>query len=202
MQVKLGTWVAGLKSTPIGTVQWAGGYTDFSKAPFLGYYKSISIVDYAGADAPTSDSVTEYIYGDHTGSWESIKVVKGDGSDDNTSSSAPASKTKTSAAGSSTAASSSSKAASTTAAGTTAETTAAQTTAAQTTAAETTVATSTPTSKVSGGGSGNGTVSQPTGSSKPSAPPTIPHNAGSRGVAAIGSVLAVGAGIAFAQFLL
>ncbi|PTB64581.1 glycoside hydrolase family 16 protein, partial [Trichoderma citrinoviride] len=73
MQVKLGTWVAGRKDAPTGTVEWAGGYTDFSKAPFVGYYKSISIVDYAGADAPTSKSVKEYIYGDHSGSWQSIK---------------------------------------------------------------------------------------------------------------------------------
>ncbi|KAM0249867.1 hypothetical protein ACHAQJ_008841 [Trichoderma viride] len=208
MQIKLGTWVAGRKDAPVGTVEWSGGYTDFSKAPFLGYYKSISIVDYAGADGPTSESVTEYIYGDHSGSWQSIKVEQGNGSDDSsdsTSSAAPtSSKTKTSAAHTSAPASSSaasSDASSTTAAGTTA---AAQTTGSPT-QAETTFATSTPTvtKSSSGGSAGNGTGSaQPTGSSKPSAPPTIPGSAGSRSVAAIGSVFAVGAGIALAQFLL
>ncbi|VUC27476.1 unnamed protein product [Clonostachys rosea] len=81
-EIKIGTWVAGGKDSPEGTVEWAGGRTDFSKGPFDAYYKSISIVDYAGGDAPTKDSIKEYVFGDKTGSWESIKVVKGDGADD------------------------------------------------------------------------------------------------------------------------
>ncbi|KAK7223494.1 hypothetical protein V2G26_011497 [Clonostachys chloroleuca] len=81
-EVKIGTWVAGGKDSPEGTVEWAGGRTDFSKGPFDAYYKSISIIDYAGGDAPTKDSIKEYVYGDKTGSWESIKVVKGDSADD------------------------------------------------------------------------------------------------------------------------
>uniref|UniRef100_A0A0B7K6L4 Crh-like protein n=1 Tax=Bionectria ochroleuca TaxID=29856 RepID=A0A0B7K6L4_BIOOC len=81
-EVKIGTWVAGGKDSPEGTVEWAGGRTDFSKGPFDAYYKSISIIDYAGGDAPTKDSIKEYVYGDKTGSWESIKIVKGDGADD------------------------------------------------------------------------------------------------------------------------
>ncbi|KAG9253745.1 glycoside hydrolase family 16 protein [Emericellopsis atlantica] len=82
MEVKIGTWVAGGKNSAKGTVEWAGGYTDFDKAPFNAYYKSISIVDYAGGDAPTTDDIKEYVWTDHTGSYESIKVVKGDGSSD------------------------------------------------------------------------------------------------------------------------
>jgi beta-glucanase (GH16 family) len=82
MEIKIGTWVAGGKNSAKGTVEWAGGYTDFSKAPFNAYYKSISIVDYAGGDAPTKDEIKEYVWTDKTGSWESIKVVKGDGSSD------------------------------------------------------------------------------------------------------------------------
>ncbi|KAL7790451.1 glycoside hydrolase family 16 protein [Trichoderma ceciliae] len=200
MQVKLGTWVAGRKDAPQGTVEWAGGYTDFSKAPFLGYYKSISIVDYAGADAPTSKSVKEYIYGDKTGSWQSIQVKLGDGGDDSgdstSSSAAPSSsKTKTSAAHSSTPASSTDVP----------STTAAETTAAASTEAQSTFVTAAPTvsKPTSGGSTGNATISvQPTGSSKPTPPPTVPGSAGSRSVAAIGSVFAVGAGIALAQFFL
>ena len=80
MQVKLGTWVAGRKDAPEGTVQWSGGKVDWSQAPFNGYYKSISIVDYAGKDAPATGAVKEYIYGDNSGSWESIKVATGNGS--------------------------------------------------------------------------------------------------------------------------
>ncbi|KAF7562255.1 hypothetical protein G7046_g1883 [Stylonectria norvegica] len=75
MQIKLGSWVAGSPDAAPGTVTWAGGLTDFSQAPFVGYYKSISVVDYAGGDFPTSKSVTEYIYGDQSGSWQSIQAV-------------------------------------------------------------------------------------------------------------------------------
>ena len=75
MQIKLGTWCAGRPDAAEGTVQWAGGMTDFSQAPFKAYYKSISIVDYAGGDAPTTKSVREYIYGDHSGNHGSIKTV-------------------------------------------------------------------------------------------------------------------------------
>uniref|UniRef100_A0A8H7K4U5 GH16 domain-containing protein n=1 Tax=Bionectria ochroleuca TaxID=29856 RepID=A0A8H7K4U5_BIOOC len=76
MEVKLGTWVAGLPSASPGTVQWAGGMTDFSKAPFDAWYKSIKIVDYAGGSAPTTDNVKEYVFGDRSGSFGSIQIVK------------------------------------------------------------------------------------------------------------------------------
>lgn len=75
MQVKLGTWVAGRPDAEEGTVIWAGGMADFSQGPFSGYYKSISIVDYAGGDAPTTKSVKEYIYGDQSGSYQSIRTA-------------------------------------------------------------------------------------------------------------------------------
>ncbi|KAG5954293.1 hypothetical protein E4U32_005244 [Claviceps aff. humidiphila group G2b] len=82
MQIKLGTWCAGGKNSPEGTRIWAGGFTDFSKAPFNAFYKSISIVDYAGKDSPAKGGVKEYVYGDRSGSWESIKVVAGTSSSD------------------------------------------------------------------------------------------------------------------------
>ena len=82
MEVKIGTWVAGRKDAPEGTVEWAGGYAQWDQAPFDAHYKSISIVDYAGGDSPTEDSIKEYVFGDKSGSWESIKVIKGDGSSD------------------------------------------------------------------------------------------------------------------------
>ncbi|KAG5980117.1 hypothetical protein E4U55_004366 [Claviceps digitariae] len=85
MQVKLGTWCAGGQNSPPGTREWAGGYTDFSKAPFNAFYKSITIVDYAGKDSPAKGGVKEYIYGDMSGSWQSIKVVGGSSSDDSSS---------------------------------------------------------------------------------------------------------------------
>lgn len=73
MQVKLGTWVAGRQDAAPGTVQWAGGMADWSKAPFVAYYKSIIITDYAGGDGP-GRGANQYIYGDKSGSWQSIRV--------------------------------------------------------------------------------------------------------------------------------
>jgi beta-glucanase (GH16 family) len=83
MQIKMGTWVAGGSTSPEGTAEWAGGYTDFDAAPFDAIYKSISIVDYAGGSAPSSSSVREYVYGDRTGDYESIELVGGSGSGNN-----------------------------------------------------------------------------------------------------------------------
>ncbi|KAF4994609.1 hypothetical protein FGRMN_5678 [Fusarium graminum] len=75
MQVKLGTWVAGGKNSNEGTREWAGGYTDFKQAPFDAYYRSVTIVDYAGKDAPgLAKNAKEYVWTDKSGSWESIKV--------------------------------------------------------------------------------------------------------------------------------
>lgn len=72
MQIKLGTWVAGRKDAPEGTVEWAGGYTDFTKAPFVAYYKSITIQDYSnGVDGATYYSWSE----GSDGSYESINVL-------------------------------------------------------------------------------------------------------------------------------
>jgi len=92
MEVKIGTWVAGRKDAPKGTVDWAGGYADFSKGPSNAYYKSISITDYQGNKG--AKGAKQYVYGDRTGSWESI-VIKTDGGDDDTSSSASKTATKT-----------------------------------------------------------------------------------------------------------
>ncbi|KAK5987802.1 putative glycosidase crf1 [Cladobotryum mycophilum] len=179
MQVKLGTWVAGRKDAPEGTVQWAGGYTDFSKAPFLGYYKSISIVDYAGADGPTSKSVKEYIYGNHSGTWQSIEVVNGDGSsddgDDNTTTTTKGSSTQTTAH--------------------TSTGTQTSSDASTTTGTQTTLSTSVPVV------TGNSTLPAGTGKGGPK-PSTVPHNAGARSAVAVGSVLAAGAGILFAHLFL
>ncbi|KAI1341283.1 concanavalin A-like lectin/glucanase domain-containing protein [Xylariaceae sp. FL0016] len=72
-QIKLGTWDAGSSTAAEGTVQWAGGLTDFSQAPFIGYYKSISIQDYAGPDGTAN--AKEYVWNSGSdGSYESITV--------------------------------------------------------------------------------------------------------------------------------
>ncbi|KAI8965158.1 glycoside hydrolase family 16 protein [Daldinia sp. FL1419] len=90
MQIKLGTWVAGRSDAPEGTVQWAGGKTDFSQAPFIAYYKSLTIQDYSNG----VKNAEKYVWADGSdGSYQSIKVVTGDGKDDDTTSSSSASST-------------------------------------------------------------------------------------------------------------
>lgn len=103
MQIKLGTWVGGRDDKPAGTVEWAGGLANFDEAPFLGYYRRITITDYMGGDGTPGSGAkeaTEYEWTDHSGSAESIKVIAdGKSSDDDkttTSSSATKSATKSS----------------------------------------------------------------------------------------------------------
>ncbi|MBE3043335.1 family 16 glycosylhydrolase [Candidatus Bathyarchaeota archaeon] len=77
MQIKLGTWAGGHPDNDPGTIEWAGGATDFKAAPFTGWYKSIKVVDYCGG----KDGAEEYVWTDGSGTQESIEVVggKGDG---------------------------------------------------------------------------------------------------------------------------
>ncbi|KAI4727350.1 hypothetical protein E4T49_04863 [Aureobasidium sp. EXF-10728] len=73
MRLKLGNWIAGDPATNAkGTIEWAGGETDFSKAPFTMYVKSVSVTNYNPA--------AEYQWTDKTGSYESIKLVGGSSS--------------------------------------------------------------------------------------------------------------------------
>ncbi|KAH8904355.1 hypothetical protein BR93DRAFT_883204 [Coniochaeta sp. PMI_546] len=105
MQIKLGTWVAGGKDAPEGTVQWAGGHTDFSQAPFIGYYQKLSVTDYSNGKT----GATSYEYGDQSGTYGSI-IVHTDGSKADTptsSSSATGSKTTSKAVSSGSSSSSS-----------------------------------------------------------------------------------------------
>lgn len=82
MQVKMGNWDGGSSTSPEGTVQWAGGHSDFSQGPFTMYVKSVTIQDYSTGGA-------EYVYTDMSGSWQSIQTS--DSSSDSDSSAAPSS---------------------------------------------------------------------------------------------------------------
>ncbi|KAL4874784.1 concanavalin A-like lectin/glucanase domain-containing protein [Aspergillus karnatakaensis] len=64
MMVKVGVWAGGDPSNDEGTIQWAGGETDFSAGPFTMYLKSLSVTDYSTG--------TSYSYGDKSGTWQSI----------------------------------------------------------------------------------------------------------------------------------
>lgn len=67
MKLSLGVWAGGDPDLPKGTREWAGGDTDFTKGPFNMYVKSAQVSDFS--------SGKEYVYTDHSGSWQSIKVV-------------------------------------------------------------------------------------------------------------------------------
>jgi beta-glucanase (GH16 family) len=110
MKVKIGNWVGGSSTAPKGTVQWAGGLTDFTKAPFTMYVKSVTITD-------GTSGAKSYSYGDLSGSWQSIKVEKGDGqfAENSASSSVAASSTVKAESTSTKAASTSTEAATTSA---------------------------------------------------------------------------------------
>ncbi|KAJ8110855.1 hypothetical protein ONZ43_g5768 [Nemania bipapillata] len=93
-QLKLGTWVAGSSTSPKGTVEWAGGYADFSKGPFTAYYKKVTIQDYANGVS----NAKQYVWADGSdGSYQSINVETTDGKDvsETTSSSSTAKPTTT-----------------------------------------------------------------------------------------------------------
>ena len=66
--VRLGTWAGGDPKQPKGTIDWAGGEVDYDDVPFTMYVKSVRISD--------ASRGSQYVYGDTSGSWESIKVTK------------------------------------------------------------------------------------------------------------------------------
>jgi beta-glucanase (GH16 family) len=68
MQVQLGLWDGGDRSNDGGTVEWAGGYTNLSDAPFTMYVKSVTVTN----AHPCSGG---YQYTDMTGSYQSINCV-------------------------------------------------------------------------------------------------------------------------------
>ncbi|KAK5636904.1 hypothetical protein RRF57_012616 [Xylaria bambusicola] len=70
MTLRLGSWVGGDSKTQApGTIEWAGGETDFSQGPFTMYVKSARVEDFS--------SGKEYTYTDKSGSWQSIKITEG-----------------------------------------------------------------------------------------------------------------------------
>ena len=71
MRLKLGNWAGGASTEPAGTVEWAGGATDFGAAPFTMYVESVKINN--------ANPAKEYTYGDKTGSWQSIKIGEDSG---------------------------------------------------------------------------------------------------------------------------
>ncbi|KAF4627629.1 hypothetical protein G7Y89_g10522 [Cudoniella acicularis] len=84
MRIKIGNWVGGAADEATGTVEWAGGYTDMSDAPFTMYVKSVVIEDY-------STGAESYRYGDMTGDYESIVITESSNSTSTSSTSSSSS---------------------------------------------------------------------------------------------------------------
>lgn len=67
MNIRFGNWVAGSPGNSPGTIEWAGGLTDFSKGPFNMVVQSVKIINYNPA--------TSYAYKDMSGSFQSIEAL-------------------------------------------------------------------------------------------------------------------------------
>ncbi|EGW35408.1 uncharacterized protein SPAPADRAFT_58626 [Spathaspora passalidarum NRRL Y-27907] len=70
MKIYAGVWAGGDPDNQPGTIEWAGGITDYSQAPFSMHIKSIIVTDYSSGD--------KYTYSDTSGSWQSIKAENGE----------------------------------------------------------------------------------------------------------------------------
>ncbi|CAJ2504574.1 Uu.00g119680.m01.CDS01 [Anthostomella pinea] len=69
MKLSLGIWAGGDSDQPKGTIEWAGGLTDYDKGPYTMYIKSAAVQDYSTGK--------EYTYSDMSGSSDSIKITTG-----------------------------------------------------------------------------------------------------------------------------
>lgn len=66
--VRLGIWPAGDPDNREGTIQWAGGEVDYDAGPYTMTVKQVKVTDFS--------SGKEYAYGDTSGDWQSIKIIK------------------------------------------------------------------------------------------------------------------------------
>ncbi|KAK1763874.1 glycoside hydrolase family 16 protein [Phialemonium atrogriseum] len=66
MRIRLGIWAGGDSNNPPGTIEWAGGVTDYSQGPFTMFVERVDITNFNPA--------ASYSFGDQSGSWESIQI--------------------------------------------------------------------------------------------------------------------------------
>ncbi|OQD93633.1 hypothetical protein PENSOL_c031G08580 [Penicillium solitum] len=67
MNIHIGIWAGGAPTNGQGTIDWAGGPTDYSKGPYSMYIKSISVKNANPAES--------YTWSDQSGSAESIQFT-------------------------------------------------------------------------------------------------------------------------------
>lgn len=70
MMVKVGSWSGGDPANDPGTIQWAGGRTDYTAGPYTMYVRSVAVTDYSTGN--------EYVYTGSEGTWQSIKSEGGE----------------------------------------------------------------------------------------------------------------------------
>lgn len=67
-QVKVSNWPVGIKGQSVGNLEWGGGYVNWTDVPFTMTVSKIRVQDF--------HSGKEYKYTGHTGSYESIDVIR------------------------------------------------------------------------------------------------------------------------------
>lgn len=71
MNVRLGAWSGGdVENNDKYTVEWAGGPTDFSKAPFVMSVATVYVQDYTSAKAYNWHNM------DASGDWQKVGIEK------------------------------------------------------------------------------------------------------------------------------
>lgn len=70
MALYMGIWAGGDPSNAPGTIDWAGGETDYSQAPFKMQIQSLIVTDYSTG--------SEYSYSDQSGKWTAIEAKDGE----------------------------------------------------------------------------------------------------------------------------
>ncbi|QNP97353.1 YALIA101S01e20186g1_1 [Yarrowia lipolytica] len=70
MNIRMGVWAGGDPTNNPGTIQWAGGETNYQTGPYPMLIKSVNVEDYSTGDA--------YEYSDRSGTWQSIKAQNGE----------------------------------------------------------------------------------------------------------------------------
>ncbi|KAH8895991.1 concanavalin A-like lectin/glucanase [Thozetella sp. PMI_491] len=80
MRLKLGIWAGGDSDNAEGTIEWAGGETDYDNGPYTMYVESVSVTN--------ANPGSSYTYSDQTGDWTSITIDSSSNSSNEASSDA------------------------------------------------------------------------------------------------------------------
>lgn len=104
MTIRVGIWAGGDPDNSAGTIEWAGGETDYDDGPFIMYLESVKVINYNPAEYynytdKTGDYTSIHAYNTTSSNSTSSKSTSGSGSSSNSSSSSSSSTTSTSSSG-------------------------------------------------------------------------------------------------------